>query len=88
MSLTVEIPIPDDLIPRLEPKARSAGLDREQYVLALVSRDLTGPRTFDDILGGFREAVAASGMTDPELDELFESARRDSVAERKGPGQK
>lgn len=88
MSLTVEIPIPDELIPRLEQKARSAGLDREQYVLALVSRDLVGPRTFEDILGGFREAVAASGMTDPELDELFESARLDSLAERKNPDAK
>ena len=64
MSMTVQVAIPDDLIPRLEQKARSAGLDREQYVRALVSRDLTGPRTFDEILGGFREEVAASGISD------------------------
>ena len=49
----------------------------------LVSRDLAGPRTFDEILGGFREEVAANGITDPELDQLFESARQDSLAERK-----
>ena len=72
MSMTVEVPIPDDLIPRLEQKARSAGLDREQYVRALVSRDLAGPRSFDEILGGFREEVVVSGMPDSELDELFE----------------
>ena len=83
MSMTVEVPIPDDLIPRLEQKARSAGLDREQYVRALVSRDLAGPRTFDEILGGFREEVAASGVSDSELDQLFDSARQDSLAERK-----
>lgn len=83
MSMTVQVPIPDDLIPRLEEKARSAGLDREQYVSALVSRDLAGPRTFDEILGSFREEVSASGMSDPELDHLFESARLDSLAERK-----
>ena len=85
MSMTVEVPIPDDLIPRLEQKARSAGLDREQYVRALVSRDLVGPRTFDEILGGFREEVAASGISDFELDQLFESARHDSITERKNP---
>lgn len=84
-SMTVEVPIPDDLIPRLEQKARSAGLDREQYVRALVSRDLAGPRTFDEILGGFREEVAASGIADSELDQLFESARQDSLAEHKNP---
>ena len=83
MSTTVEVPIPDDLIPRLEQRARSAGLDREQYIHALVSRDLAGPRTFDEILGGFREEVAASGISDSELDQLFDSARQDSLAERK-----
>ena len=86
MSLTIEIP--DDLIPGLEQKARSAGLDRDQYLLALLSRDLAVPRTFDEILGGFREAVTASGMTDTELDEMFEGARRDSLAERQAPAPK
>ena len=85
MSLTVEIPIPDDLIPRLEQKARSAGLDREQYVRAVVSRDLASPRPFDEILGDFREEVAASGMSASELDQLFESARQDSLADHKNP---
>jgi hypothetical protein len=74
--MTVEVPIPDDLIPRLDQRARIAGLDREQYVRALVSRELAGPRTFDEILGGFREEVAASRISDSELDQLFESARR------------
>lgn len=86
--MTVQVPIPDDLILRLEQKARSVGLDREQYVRDLVSRDLAGPKTFDEILGGFREEVAASGISDPELDQLFESARQDSLAERKNPRRK
>lgn len=88
ISMTVQVPIPDDLILRLEQKARSVGLDREQYVRDLVSRDLAGPKTFDEILGGFREEVAASGISDPELDQLFESARQDSLAERKNPRRK
>ena len=83
MSMTIEVSIPDDMIPRLEQKARSAGLDREQYVRDLVSRELAGPRTFDEILGGFRDDVAASGISDSELDQLFDSARQDSLAERK-----
>lgn len=81
--MTIEVPIPNDLIPRLEQKAQSAGVDREQYIRALVSRDLLGPRTFDEILSGFREEVAASGISDAELDELFDSARRDSLDERR-----
>jgi hypothetical protein len=88
MSITVEVPIPDDLVLRLEQKARNAGLDREQYVRDLVSRDLAGPKSFDEILGGFRKEVAASGTSDSELDRLFESARQDSLAERKKPRRK
>ena len=84
MGMTIEILIPDDMIPRLEQRARSAGLDREQYVRTLVSRELSGPRTFDEILHGFREEVTASGMSDLDLDQLFDAARQDSLAERKG----
>jgi hypothetical protein len=40
MSVTIEVPIPDELLPILERKAQSAGLNREEYVTALVSRDL------------------------------------------------
>jgi hypothetical protein len=88
MSMTIEVSIPDEMIARLEQKARSAGLDREQYVRALVSRELAGPRTFDEILGGFRDEVAASGISDSELEQLSDSARHDSLAERKNRRQK
>jgi hypothetical protein len=75
MSLTIKVPIPDDLIPVLERKARSAGLGREEYVGILVSRDLKAPQTLDEVLAVFREQVSASGITDHELDELFKAAR-------------
>ena len=78
MSVTIEVRIPDDLIPLLERKARGAGLDREQYVRSLVSLDLTGPRRLDEVLSGFRDQVAASGMSDADLADLFRSAREDS----------
>lgn len=83
ISVTVEVPIPDDLIPRLEQRAWSAGLDRGEYIHSLVSRDLAGPRTFDEILRGFRREAAASGISDSDFDQLFDSARQDSLAERK-----
>lgn len=75
--MTIQVSIPEDMLPQLEQKARSVGLDREQYIRALVSRDLGGPRTFDEILSGFRHEVSASGISDDELDQLFEAARQD-----------
>jgi hypothetical protein len=77
MSVTIEIELPDELVPLLEQKARGAGLDREQYLRALVDRDLASPRTLDDILRPFREEVAASGISDDDLTNLFSAARKD-----------
>ena len=80
MSVTIEVPIPDELIPLLEQKARSAGLPRDEYIRALVSRDLKAPRRLDEVLKDFRSEVAASGMSDAELADLFKDARDDSRA--------
>lgn len=81
MSLTIKVPIPDDLVPVLERKARSAGLEREEYVGAILSRELNAPQTLDEVLAAFRGEVSASGMTGPELDELFRSARDEAGAQ-------
>ena len=78
MSVTIEVELTDDLIPLLERKARHAGLGREEYLRALVSRDLTAPASLEVILGPFRNQVAASGITDDELSNLFNEARADA----------
>lgn len=80
MSVTIEVPIPDDLIPLLEQKARSAGLPRDEYVRVLISRELRGPRPLDEVLNEFRQEVTASGLSDAELTELFDNARDDARA--------
>lgn len=73
--MTINVPIPDDLVPLLEQKARNAGLKREEYIGAILSRELNAPQTLSDVLAGFRSQVAASGIADRELDELFRTAR-------------
>lgn len=78
MSVTVEVRLPDDLIPLLEQRARGAGLDREQYLRSIVSRDLMGSMRLVEILSGFRNQVSASGMSDTELTDLFNAARTDA----------
>lgn len=82
MSVTIQVPIPDELLPLLEWKARNAGVERDEYIRNLVSRDLKGPRPLDEILAEFRTDVAQSGMADTELAELFEQARRDASPAR------
>lgn len=77
--MTIQVRIPDDLALRLEQKARVAGLDREEYIRSLVSRDLSGPASLDEILRPFRAEVAASGLSDAELDGLFTAARAEAA---------
>jgi hypothetical protein len=75
MNVIIAVPIPDDLPPQLEQKARTAGMDRDQYVRDIVSRDLEGPRPLDEILRSFRDEAAASGIPDADLLNLFQNAR-------------
>ena len=63
---------------RVHQKARVAGLDREQYLRSIVSRDLMGPGRLDEVLGAFRNDVAISGVSDEELSDLFAASRADS----------
>ncbi|MEX2262912.1 MAG: hypothetical protein WD696_13230 [Bryobacteraceae bacterium] len=79
--MTIKVPIPDDLVPVLERKARSAGLEREEYVGAILSRELNAPQTLNEVLAAFREQVAASGIADRDLDELFRAARDEADAQ-------
>ena len=43
MPRTIEIPVSDDVLRRLDEKAQRSGLKREDYVSALLSKDLAGP---------------------------------------------
>jgi hypothetical protein len=78
VSVTIEIPIPDELLPSLDRKAGDAGLNRAEYLKALVSRDLSAPRTLDQVLAPLRDQVTASRISDAELAELFSAAREDA----------
>lgn len=82
MTRTIEIPIPDDLLRLVDARSRESGLRREDYIRAVLSREVTGTPSFSDILRPFREEVNASGADDEDLDRLFLTARDDSFRER------
>ena len=82
MTRTIEIPLPEDLLRRADEKAHSAGLKRDAYICAILSKDVTGEPSISEILTSFREHVTASGITCEELDHLFAEARKESYGER------
>ena len=77
MSITIQVPIPEELILNLEQRAQNAGLQREQYLTQLFTRELSSPPGLDEILSGFRSEVKASGISDSELTDLFNQERAD-----------
>jgi hypothetical protein len=82
MTQTIEIPFPEELLRLVDEKAQSAGLKRDAYIRAVLSKDVTGDPSISEILSSFRIQVAGSGISDKELDRLLFEARDESFRER------
>jgi hypothetical protein len=82
MTQTIEIPPPEELLRLVDEKAQSAGLKRDAYIRAVLSKDVTGEPSISEILSSFRAQVASSGISNKELDRLLFEAREESYRER------
>lgn len=78
MTRTIEIPLSEELLRRVDDKAHNSGLDRDTYIRAVLSKDVAGEPSISEILSSFRDQVAQSGMTDEDLARLFSEARNES----------
>jgi hypothetical protein len=75
--MTIHVPFPDDQMAALRRKAEGLGVEVEKYISDLVRRELQRPQSLNEVLADFREQVAASGISDEELDELFLASRKE-----------
>ena len=82
MTRTIEIPLSEELLRRVDEKAQSAGLERDVYIRAVLSKEVTGELSISEILSSFRDQVAASGTSDEELDRLFRETRDETYQTR------
>jgi hypothetical protein len=82
MTRTIELPIPEELLQLVDERARAAGLRREAYIRAVLSKDVHAEPSIGEILSAFRDQVTASGVSDDELDSMFRAAREDVQRER------
>lgn len=67
---------------RLRERALRHGQDLAGYVRQLIVRDLLAMERADQALAPFRRQVEASGLSEAELDDLFEAARDDVSKEK------
>lgn len=89
----LEIPVTDEEFALLDARGRAAGLPGgAAYLREMIRRDLAAasglapaaPKpSLDEVLAPLREEVRASGITEEELDTLFDAALKEVRAERR-----
>lgn len=72
--MVISVNIPEGTERLLSEQAALRGQTVESYAVELIRKGINNGRTFAEILAPFRDQVAASGLTDGEMEELFESA--------------
>lgn len=78
MTRTIELELPEELLSLLDAKARSAGIERGAYICAVLSNEVIGEPSINQVLAPFREQVRDSGISDEEQGRLFSDARDES----------
>jgi hypothetical protein len=73
MSVTIEFP--SDLEATLRERLAHGSQNVTAFVLEAVREKLSRSKTLDEICAPFAQSVAASGVSDDELDRLFKQAR-------------
>ena len=79
---TVTINLPKEVGVVLEKRAEDSGQDFETYIRNIVETQAK-KMTLDETLTPIRQAVEKSGLSDDELDNIFQQARREVSQERK-----
>ncbi len=82
MTLTIS-----DLSPevehRLKSEAARLGVREADYVKRLIERDMLADKTFDEILMPGRADFRKSGVTEDQLDEIVDRARKATRPKRR-----
>lgn len=77
--LLQEIGLKPVQIKAVQKKAQHEGQSDQEYLRSLIERDLLADKSFDDILRPIREDFRKSGMTESQLDQVIDRARKASA---------
>lgn len=74
---TIEITgLPEGTREAIKELSQSKGKSAEEYLRTLIEAEILSQKTFAEILAPIREDFRKSGMTQEQLDALFEQARQ------------
>ena len=82
--MTVTIELPPDLENSVRQQAARNGQDVSSFVVQAVNEKLAKLRSFDEVCAPIAQAIAATGISDDELDRFFEEAREEVWQEKQG----
>lgn len=81
--MTLSISISEEAEASLKAKADLAGADLSSYVSSLIENPAQRPMSLEEISGPVANDFEKSGMTEDELGDLLETAKRAMRAERR-----
>jgi len=81
--MTISISLSPAAEAKLREKAAATGQPLDVYASKVLEHAATAP-SVDEVLESFRRQVAASGMSDDELDAFFEDIRDKAYRDRQG----
>jgi predicted DNA-binding protein len=74
---TIEITgLPAGTSEAIKALSRSKGKSADEYLRTLIEAEILSEQTFAEILAPIRAGFRTSGMTEEQLDDLFEGARQ------------
>lgn len=73
---TIEITgLPPGTREAIDELSRNKGKNAEEYLRTLIEAEILSQQSFGEILAPIRQSFRESGMTEEQLDALFEDAR-------------
>jgi hypothetical protein len=80
---TIEVTgLPVGTTDALEQIGRERGKSAEELVREIIQAEIQAASSFDEILAPIRQGFKESGLSEEELDELFEEAREEVYREK------
>lgn len=80
---TIEVTgLPAGTIDALEQIGRDRGKSAEELVQEIIQTEIQAASSFDEILAPIRQGFKESGLSEEELDELFEEGREEVYREK------
>jgi hypothetical protein len=80
--MSIQVELKPEVEAMLQKRAFDRGCDVAGYVERLIEKDVLAAQSFDEILAPIRQGFQESGMSEDELDALFEEAREDAFQAR------